>query len=247
MKQSTRGRAAELAVSGRFLDALQGGPRGLVLAGEAGIGKTTLWKQVLAEARARSYWVLSCRPTESETALSFAALADLLAEVPVEVLAGLPGPQQRGLQVALLRAEPAEDARDHRAISAGLLSVLTGLATRAPVVVGIDDLRWLDRPSARVLEFAVRRLAGLRVGLVATMRTPDEDVLPLGLGEALPADQLDRVEVGPLAPMCCTASCGSRSGLPCPGRRWYASSRPRGATHCSPSRSHGRSTEPEPG
>src|SRR5207249_554368 len=69
MKQSTRGRAAELAVSGRFLDALQNGPRGLVLAGEAGIGKTTLWKQVLAEARARSYWVLACRPTESETAL----------------------------------------------------------------------------------------------------------------------------------------------------------------------------------
>src|SRR5437764_1342237 len=109
MKQSTRGRAAELAVSGRFLDALQNGPRGLVLAGEAGIGKTTLWKQVLAEASARSYWVLACRPTESETALSFAALADLLAEVPVDVLAGLPAPQQRGLQVALLRAEPEAD------------------------------------------------------------------------------------------------------------------------------------------
>jgi DNA-binding CsgD family transcriptional regulator len=200
MKQGARGRAAELAVSGRFLDALQSGPRGLVLAGEAGIGKTTLWKQVLAEAVARSYWVLSCRPTQSETALSFAALADLLAEVPVDVLAGLPAPQQRGLQVALLRAEPEEDVRDHRAISAGLLSVLTELATRAPVVVGIDDLRWLDRPSARVLEFAVRRFAALRVGLVATMRTPDEEVLPLGLAEALPPEQLDRVEVGPLAP-----------------------------------------------
>src|SRR5712691_6358646 len=119
MKQSARGRAAELAVSGRFLDALQSGPRGLVLAGEAGIGKTTLWKQVLADARARSYWVLSCRPTESETAFSFAALADLLAEVPAEVLAGLPGPQQRGLQVALLRAEPEEAVRHDRTISAG--------------------------------------------------------------------------------------------------------------------------------
>src|SRR5437764_447141 len=194
MKQSTRGRAAELAVSGRFLDALQNGPRGLVPAGEAGIGKTTLWKQVLAEARARSYWVLACRPTESETALSFAALADLLAEVPVEMLAGLPGPQQRGLQVALLRAEPEEDVPDHRAISAGLLSVLTELAARAPVVVAIDDLRWLDRPSARVLEFAVRRLAGLRAGLVATMRTPDEEALPLGLAEALSPDQLHLVE-----------------------------------------------------
>src|SRR5207247_7164460 len=97
-----------------------------------------------------------------------------------DVLAGLPAPQQRGLQVALLRAEPEEDVRDHRAISAGLLSVLTELATRAPVVVGIDDLRWLDRPSARVLEFAVRRFAGLRVGLVAPVRPPGRAAPPVG-------------------------------------------------------------------
>src|SRR3981081_821955 len=103
MKQDARGRAAELAVSARFLDALQSGPRALVLAGEAGIGKTTLWKQVLADARGRSYCALSCRPSESETALSFAALADLLAEVPVDVLARLPAPQQRGRQVPRLR------------------------------------------------------------------------------------------------------------------------------------------------
>ncbi|HEY4937772.1 MAG TPA: AAA family ATPase, partial [Actinomycetota bacterium] len=91
MERDARGRAAELAVSARFLDALQSGPRALVLAGEAGIGKTTLWKQVLAEARVRSYWVLTCRPTQSETALSFAALADLLAEVPADVLGRLRG------------------------------------------------------------------------------------------------------------------------------------------------------------
>src|SRR3989442_3494112 len=146
MKQNARGRAAELAVSARFLDALQSGPRGLVLAGEAGIGKTTLWKQVLAEARARSYWVLICRPTQSETALSFAALADLLAEVPVDVLAGLPGPQQRGLQVALLRAEPEEDVRDHRAISAGVLSLLAQPAARAPPGVAGGEPRLRGPP-----------------------------------------------------------------------------------------------------
>src|SRR3981081_1599176 len=136
MKRDARGRAAELAVSARFLDALQSEPRALVLAGEAGIGKTTLWKQVLAEARARSYWVLSCRPTQSETALSFAALADLLAEVPADVLARLPGPQQRGLQVALLRAEPEDAVRDHRAISAGVLSVLPQRGPPAPRLGG---------------------------------------------------------------------------------------------------------------
>src|SRR5437870_3163152 len=70
----------------------------------------------------------------------------------------------------------------------------------AAAVAAIDDLRWLDRPSARVLEFAVRRLHGLRVGLVATMRTPDEEVLPLGLAEALSPEALERVDLGPLPP-----------------------------------------------
>ena len=192
------GTEPELSATGRFLDALARGPRALVIAGEAGIGKTTLWKRVISSAKSRSFWVLSCRPTQSETALSFAALADLLAEVPQRVIASIPGPQQRGIQVALLQAEPEEAGRDNRAISAGLLSVLAELASEAPVVVAVDDLRWLDRASARVLEFAVRRLGSLRVGLLATMRTPDEDVLPLGLGEALEAGSLERIEVAPL-------------------------------------------------
>ena len=132
MEQPSIGRDAELATSARFLEGLERTPRALVLAGEAGIGKTTVWKQVLASARARDYWVLSCRPTQSETALSFAALGDLLAEVPHEVMSSLPAPQHRGLQVALLRAEPEEAGRDHRAISAGFLSVLGALSTRRP-------------------------------------------------------------------------------------------------------------------
>src|SRR5256885_188580 len=100
MEQFSIGREAELAECARFLEGLEAAPGALVLAGEAGIGKTTVWKQVLASAEARSYRVLSCRPTESETALSFAALGDLLGEVPDEVMASLPAPQRRGLQGA---------------------------------------------------------------------------------------------------------------------------------------------------
>jgi DNA-binding NarL/FixJ family response regulator len=198
MTEFAIGREAELSTAARFLDALVASPGALVLAGEAGIGKTAVLKQVIAMAKARAYSVLSCRPTQSETALSFAALGDLLSEVPQAIMASLPAPQRRGLQVALLQAEPEEAGRDQRAISAGLLSILTALAAQAPVVVAIDDLRWLDGPSARVLEFALRRLGGIRVGILATMRTPDEDSLPLGLDEALSPDQIDRLDVGPL-------------------------------------------------
>ena len=42
-----------------------------MLEGEAGIGKTTIWRLGAADAAGRSYTVLSCRPAESEAALSF--------------------------------------------------------------------------------------------------------------------------------------------------------------------------------
>jgi hypothetical protein len=68
----------ELAAVGAFLDAVPSGPCGLVLQGDARIGKTTLWNKGAAWAAERSYTVLSCRPAESEATLSYAALGDLL-------------------------------------------------------------------------------------------------------------------------------------------------------------------------
>jgi len=88
------GRVSELAAFPRFLDAVTEGPAALVLEGDAGIGKTVVWGTGVAMAQERDYRVLSCRPTESETQLPFAALSDLLDEVPEEALAGLPEPQR---------------------------------------------------------------------------------------------------------------------------------------------------------
>lgn len=72
------GRGREFGAVAAFLDRLPSGPSGLLLEGEAGIGKTTVWMAGVADAAARSYQVLSSRPTESEATLSFAALGDLL-------------------------------------------------------------------------------------------------------------------------------------------------------------------------
>src|SRR5579859_3910949 len=106
------GRAAELARIGHFLDEVAGGPVALLIEGAAGIGKTALWSAGIEMARERGWWVLTCRPVQSEVALSFSALGDLLELVPGEVLAGLPGPQRRALEVALLRAEPGPEPPD---------------------------------------------------------------------------------------------------------------------------------------
>ena len=80
------GREAEVAVLADFLAAGRDTPQALVLDGEAGIGKTTLFDAALAEAREQGYAVFSCRPAGAETAFSFAALADLLGPVLPEGL-----------------------------------------------------------------------------------------------------------------------------------------------------------------
>src|SRR5690349_2095502 len=107
------GRADELARIESFLDDVISGPVALLLEGAAGIGKTTLWSAGIDLARRRGCWVLTCRPVQSEAALSFSALGDLLESVPEQALAGLPGPQRQALDVALLRAEPGPEPPDH--------------------------------------------------------------------------------------------------------------------------------------
>ena len=98
------GRDKEHQRLGRFLESLKEGPAGCVLEGEAGIGKTALWREGLAAAQAGSFRVLSCAPAESESRLSYSSLTDLLAKVEPHLFAALPAPQRHALEVALLRA-----------------------------------------------------------------------------------------------------------------------------------------------
>ena len=75
---SVVGRDSELAAIESFL-AAELGFATLVVVGEPGIGKTTVWEEALARARRREPLFLVARPTEVEARLSFAALWDILA------------------------------------------------------------------------------------------------------------------------------------------------------------------------
>ena len=143
----------------------------LVIAGEPGIGKTTLWAEATRRATAAGYQVLSSRPVPTDAGLPHVALADLLRPVSNDVLGVLPAPQRRALDVALLRAEPGEGDLDPRAVGTGLTGLLGELAADRPLVLAVDDSQWLDWASARVLAFAVRRLEGSPVAVLAAVRT----------------------------------------------------------------------------
>jgi DNA-binding CsgD family transcriptional regulator len=193
------GRGEELAAIRGFLDGVCYGPRSLVFAGEAGIGKTLLWEAGVARAKERVGRVLSCRGAEAEASLSFAALSELVGPVFDEVSPSLAAPRRRALAVALLVAEPGKDRPDTHAIGLAVLDALRVLAAEGPVVVALDDAQWLDPASAGVLGVALRRLEDDHVGVLATVRTGAQTAVPLELGRTLPDGRLEQHLVGPLS------------------------------------------------
>jgi DNA-binding CsgD family transcriptional regulator len=188
------GRDGELAAIQAFLDGAA--PAMVLLEGEAGIGKTSLWRAVIATRADDS--VLVARPTYAEAELSFAALSDLLGDVVVEALPALPEPQRRSLEAALLLAATQGPPPDQRTIGTALLNVVRELASRRPLLLAIDDVQWLDSASLAALTFCVRRLRDEPVRVLLTART-SEDAQPPGLALAIGEDRLERRAVGPLS------------------------------------------------
>jgi DNA-binding CsgD family transcriptional regulator/tetratricopeptide (TPR) repeat protein len=189
------GRERELEVASSMLDGLLRGPTGLVLEGEAGIGKTALWRAMLTTARERGCHVLYCQGERSEAQLAFAGLSDLLDSSTDAALAALHAPQRQALEVALLRrALPAGSAPDRRMLGVALRSLLCELASTTPLVLAVDDLQWLDASTMRLLAFATRRFENHRVAIFLTERGPPY-ADPLALERALGADRFVRVRL----------------------------------------------------
>ena len=165
------GREQELELVRRFLTAAGSAACALHLHGEAGIGKSTIWQQTLAEAAERGFRVVSSRPTEAEARMPFAGLNDLIGELLDGIQPDLPRPQRVALDAALLRATGDGMHAEPLAISLAVVGVLRAAAIRSPLLLAIDDVPWLDESSTIVLEFALRRLDLEPIGLVVSERT----------------------------------------------------------------------------
>ena len=197
MVREVWGRDSELRLTSRVLQFVPSGPVAIILSGEEGIGKTTLWNAVLSQAEEQGYRVISARPVESEAKLTFAAVADLLRDGLDKALLDLPPPQRMALEAALLRTD-LEVSPDPKAVAFGFYGGLEAMARADPLVVGVDDVEWLDASSARVLEFALRRLEGVPVGVVLACRSDQVGPSPLGLDRSPLEDRIHRISIGPL-------------------------------------------------
>jgi DNA-binding NarL/FixJ family response regulator len=187
-------RAGELGAIERFVAASAERSAVLVLEGEPGIGKTTLWEAGIGAARQRQLRILAARASDAEAQLAFAGLTDLLEDVDDGELAALPVPQRLALEVALLRAVPPGARPEPLAIALGLLKVLRALAGLGPLLVAVDDLQWQDSASTDALAFAARRLDGEAVSFLLARRPG----MPSDLERELERRGLERIQVGPL-------------------------------------------------
>ncbi len=193
------GRDDELAALGRFIADIPLGPSAVLLEGPAGIGKTTLWTEATAACERQGLRVLTARSSESEARMSYTGLADLFSLVVDETLGELPSPQQRALEAAILRTESLDATPDQRAVCLAVLGVVRSLAASEPFVIAIDDLQWLDTPSARVLSFVFRRLSHEPISIIATLRVgPGARGDPTDVERTVPS--LVRLQVGPMDP-----------------------------------------------
>jgi DNA-binding CsgD family transcriptional regulator len=192
------GRGEELEFVGAFVGSIADGAAALVLVGDAGMGKTTLWAAGVEEAEKRGVLVLEARPAESETALSFAGLGDLLDPVLDEALAPLPPAQRRALSRALVIEDDGGPPPDPHAVGVALLSALRALAAERSVLVALDDAPWLDAASSAALVYAARRLRDEHVGVLASGRSGLDCTLFSELRRALPAGDCAELALGPL-------------------------------------------------
>ena len=161
-------RVNERDALGLLAEAVRAGQgRALVIRGEPGVGKTVLLEYLAGRAAETECQLARAAGVQSEMELAFAGLHQLCAPL-LDRAEGLPPPQRDALQTAFgLASGPPPD---RFFVGLAVLSLLSGVAGKRPLICLIDDEQWLDQASAQVLGFAARRLAADPVGLVFAAR-----------------------------------------------------------------------------
>jgi DNA-binding CsgD family transcriptional regulator len=181
-------RKSERHVLDRLVDAVRADEsRVLVIRGEPGMGKTVLLDYLAGRASDGACLVTRATGVQSEMELAFAGLHQLCVPM-LSHAERLPEPQRDALRTAFgLDAGPPPD---RFLVGLAVLSLLSEVAGKRPLIGVIDDMQWLDRASAQTLGFVARRLAADPVGLVFAARDPGDELA--GLPELEVAGLRDR-------------------------------------------------------
>jgi DNA-binding CsgD family transcriptional regulator/tetratricopeptide (TPR) repeat protein len=144
----------------------------LLVEGVAGIGKTRLLLEARKRAADAGMTVLSARAAEFEGGYAWGVVRQLFDPL----LRADGGQLLRGDAAAL--AGPAlshgsrSDVEDPFSVLHGLYWLTVDVTQQAPLLLAVDDLHWADQPSLNFIAHLVRRLDGLPLLLVLTVREP---------------------------------------------------------------------------
>jgi DNA-binding CsgD family transcriptional regulator len=162
------GRSGELGrISRLVIEAAQQGAA-LMIFGDPGVGKSALLDVAADTFSAQNGQVLAVAGLEHEAEIAFSALSLLLHPLRAH-LAELEVPHRQGLSVVLGLADGPAPSR--LVVANSVLALLRLMAARSSLLMIVDDLQWVDRPSAAILGLVSRRLAEMRVGFLGAART----------------------------------------------------------------------------
>lgn len=167
----------------------------VLMAGEAGIGKSRLVAEAIRIARSSqaqtaspALLVLEGRCFETDRALPYAPFLDVLHSFltthSMHDLAGLLGPTAPDLVkllpdvAAFLPAStsgtPLEPEQEKRRLYAAFFHFFTQLAETQPLVLVIEDIHWSDDNSLEFLLFLARHIVSYPILLLLTYRSEEE-------------------------------------------------------------------------
>ena len=204
------GRDRELDVLERELERARGGEfRAVLLAGDAGVGKTRLASELLARHQSDVVGL-----TARAYPLGATAAFGLWAEALEGHLRSLPGPELsrlcRGVlddlagllrSVAVVRGSAPEREPARVQLLDAIADLLAGLSRQAPVMVVLDDVHLADASSWELLGYLGRSLARTPLLVVMTARRDELAEQPVAQRAVLSLDQdglLRRIDVAPL-------------------------------------------------
>ena len=199
-------RDRELASLHAMLDAAAGQQAGLVvIEGRAGIGKSRLLAGLRERATGAGFRVISARGTELEQGFPYGVVRQLFEPLRAaggdweRWLDGSAGPAR--LVFDTPAAAPGEDEEVRDATFAtlhGLYWLVVNLTADAPLLVAVDDLHWVDRPSLRFLAYLAPRLEGLPILMATGLRTGETGTDPTLIGDVVTSPAAVSVQPGPL-------------------------------------------------
>jgi DNA-binding SARP family transcriptional activator/DNA-binding CsgD family transcriptional regulator len=180
-------------------EALHGQARLVLVEGPAGIGKTRLLNEARRLAGEQGARICTARGSRLEKEYGFGAIRQLF-ESAVTRKGVLDGPAAPAASVFDVVTDHSGPSREDTglAVMHGLYRLTVNLSQAGPIVLAVDDLQWCDSASLRFLAYLVRRVEGLPVLIVATLRTGEPHDDEAVLAELADDPVTARIWPGPL-------------------------------------------------